>query len=228
MNAWQRRELVQDLAGPGAGGVPAHVGEDEGALGAGQVGPGRAVAAAERLGQVEVDEDGPGARRPADHLGGRHRRLVPVGDHAPVPVDRHRDGHRRVPALEPAGALQVDVLLLGQGAPAEVGVVVVAERGGEGGAQAEPAGGDGQVRDAPGARAHPVGPDLGAVRRHALQPGEDDVEEDGAPQEDVELRAVRCPSVGQRVVRGLGRSWHGRYSWDGGGNAAIVPARRPP
>ena len=130
------RQLVQDVAGPGAGGVPAHVGEDQGALVAGQVGPRRPVAGAERLGQVEVDEHGPGARRAADHLGGRHRRVVPVGDHAAVPVDRHRDGHRRVPALEPAGPLQVDVLLLGQGAPAEVGVVVVAERRGQGGAQA--------------------------------------------------------------------------------------------
>ena len=171
--------------------------------------------AAERLGEVEVDEDGPGARRLPDHLGGRHGRVVPVGDHAAVAVDRHRDRHRRVPALEAAGPLQVDVLLLGQRAPAEVGVVVVAERGGQRRAQAEPAGRDGQVGDAAGARAHPVGPDLGAVRRHALQPGEDDVEEDGAPQEDVELRPVRCPAVGQRVVRGLGRSVTSGGSWGG-------------
>ena len=207
------RQLVQDVAGPGAGGVPAHVGEDQGALVAGQVGPRRPVAGPQRLGQVEVDEHGPGARRAADHLGGRHGRVVPVGDHAAVAVDGHRDGHRRVPALEPAGPLQVHVLLLGQGAPAEVGVVVVPERRGQGGAQAEPAGGDGQVGDAARAGAHPVGPDLGAVGRHALQAGEDDVEEDRPPQEDVELRPVRLPAGGQRVVRGLGRMGHERGSW---------------
>ena len=44
----------------------------------------------------------------------------------------------------------------------------------------------------------------------AVQAGEDDVEEHRPPQEDVELRPVRLPAAGQRVVRGLGGMGHER------------------
>ncbi len=116
----------------------------------------------ERLVPLEVEEHRPGAGGGAEHGRGVLGGVVAVGDHRAVAVDRHRDGDRRVPAGVAARHRQVDPLLFLQHPPAELAVVVVAERGPERGAQAEPGTGDGEVRDAAGARAHPVGPHLGA------------------------------------------------------------------
>src|SRR5699024_8236142 len=50
----------------------------------------------------------------------------------------------------------------------------------------EPAGGDGEVGDPAGQRAHALGPHLGARAGRGGQAGEDDVEEERAGDEDVE------------------------------------------
>ena len=93
---------------------------------------------------------------------------------------------------DPAGVGQVDALLVGQRAPAEVGVQVVAEDGGQAAAQAQAAGGDGEVGDAAGTGAHPLGEDLGAGGRCRGKPGEDDVEEHRALDEYVVLVRLIC------------------------------------
>ncbi len=86
---------------------------------------------------------------------------------------------------DPARVGQVDPLLVGERAPAEVGVHVVAEDGGQAAAQAEPAGGDGEVGDAAGAGTHPFGEDLGPGGRGGLQAGQHDVQEHGPLHEHV-------------------------------------------
>ena len=69
--------------------------------------------------------------------------------------------------------------------------MVVAEGRRERRLQAEPGQRGRHVRDAAGARPHAAGPGLGAAHRGGVEPGEDDVEEDGAGEVDVPGRVVR-------------------------------------
>ena len=118
-----------------------------------------------------------------------------VRDHGPVSPEGHRHRHRAVPLGELPTSAEVDPLLLLQRAPAEVAVVVVTERSGQRGAKAEPSSGDGEVGDPARARRQPLGPHLRARLRGAGQPGEDEVEEDGSPDEDVDLWRVGRPTA---------------------------------
>jgi hypothetical protein len=76
--------------------------------------------------------------------------------------------------------------------------VVVAEGRRQGGPEAEPGQRGRHVRDAARARSHAAGPGLGAADRGGVEPGEDDVEEDGAGEVDVPGRVVR----GAQACRG--------------------------
>jgi hypothetical protein len=82
---------------------------------------------------------------------------------------------------------EIDAFLLLQGAPAEVSVEIVSECGGERRAQAQATRRDGEVGDASRAGPHAVGEDLCAPRGQPVDPGEHDVEEDGALQKEIEL-----------------------------------------
>ena len=145
----------------------------------------------------EVHDTGCGAWHPGDQFAVRHRRRVAVGDHRPVPLHGQRHRHRRMPLADPPGHRQVDALLL-QGADQEVAVEVVTERGGQRGAQAQPAGRDRQVGDPAGAGSHPLGRDLGAGRRQRGQPGQHDVQKDRALHDDIELAAAAGVRPGPR------------------------------
>src|SRR6478752_306749 len=144
-----------------------------------------------------------------------------VGDHRPIPL--HRKGHRhgRMPLADPPGHRQVDALLL-QRADQEVAVEVVTERRRQRGPQAEPAGRDGQVGDAAGARSHTLRWDLGARRRQRAQPGQHDVQEDRALHDDIEL-----PRSGRTVAGGHGRHVVGGGRWSRVGHVShpATPAR---
>ena len=192
------REQVEGGHAPLAGGVPADVGEHQGAVLLGGLDPRPRLLVADHL--TEVDEDRAGRRRRTHQLRRPDRSRVTVGHHAAVATDRHRHGDRRVPVVEPPREAEVDVLLLLERAPAEVAVVVVTERRDEGGPQAEPAGRHGQVGDPARARAHALGPDLGPRAGDLRQAGEDDVEEDRAGQDHVEGRVARLSVGGQGVV----------------------------
>ena len=100
--------------------------------------------------RVDVRESGPGLRDGGGQLTGGNRRRMHVGQHRAVSLDHHGHRHRRVPVCEAARAGEVDALLLGERGPAEIPVHVVAERGGERRAHAQPARGDREVGDAAG------------------------------------------------------------------------------
>ncbi len=198
-------ELTQHLAVPAARGVPADVGEDQRPVGVGLGDPAAArrgvvgLRRQQRHLRIEVEQHRPRPWRPADEDVRVLRLRVAVGDHRAVVVDGDRHGDRGVPVGIAPARRQVDVLLLLQGAPTEFAVVVAAERRAQAGAQPQPRGRDREVGDAAGARPHPVGPDLLTGPRQVRQAGEDDVEEDHALQEDVELRRSRRSQMRQRV-----------------------------
>src|SRR5690606_13294440 len=68
--------------------------------------------------------------------------------------------------------------------------------------------------------AHPVGPHLVTAGRHPPQPGEDDVEEDGAGDEHVELRLLHRSSFSP-CARGLVRTTL-PFRHDGGGRMRLT------
>jgi hypothetical protein len=122
-----------------------------------------------------------------------------VTDHGPVLVYGEGHRHRRVPLTEDAGAREVDLLLVLQHVPVELSVPVIAEGGREGGAETESARGDRLVRDASGAGAHAVGPDLGARGREVFETREDDVEEHLPGEQEIELGSVGTAGCRQRI-----------------------------
>src|SRR6185503_671653 len=111
-------------------------------------------------------------------------------DHRSYAGGDHRDGDRRVPTGDVPREGEVDAFLNAERLPAVVAVEVLAEGGGEAGLQSQARAGDSQVRHAARSRSHAGGPHLCPGPRGRLQTDEDDVEEDGAGEEDVELRIV--------------------------------------
>src|SRR5690606_1224524 len=116
-------------------------------------------------------------------------------------------------------------LLLGERLPHPVRVGVVPEAGDQPGAQAEPCGGGGEVRDTARARPHALGPQLLTGLGHAIHAGEDDVEEDGAGQEHVQRRvlgrAQRRQGVPVLALGGQRRGW-GRSPRRGGLGLVVI------
>src|SRR5665647_3099558 len=98
-------------------GIPAHVREDERAIPAGQVGPGRSIWDSHGGDMAQVNDDGAAARRPADHVGRGLRRRVCVRHHAAVAIDGHRNRYRGMPLVEPPRTAEVNVFLLRERPP---------------------------------------------------------------------------------------------------------------
>src|SRR5699024_10680265 len=116
---------------------------------------------------------------------------VAVRYHRPIAAVGHRHRHRGVPVAELPRVGEVDVFLIPQRAPHPIVVDVGGESRGERGAQAQPRGGDGEVRDPAGGRTHPLGPHFLAGRGRGGEAGEYDVEEQHPGQQHV---------VGERLV----------------------------
>ena len=173
-----QRELVQEVAGPPLGGIPADVRVDLRAV------RGRPGEPGARL-RLQVYEGGARRGRVAHQLVLRVRRFLAVGDQCPVTAVGQGDGDRGVPAVRGAGEREVDALLSGEHRAAVRAVVVVAEDRGQRGAQAVTGGRHGQVRDAARAHAHALGPDLLAGGRRPAQPGQDEVVEEQPGQQDI-------------------------------------------
>ena len=183
--------------------VPAHVGEDPGAVGR-RAQPPRLLLEARH--GAELGERGAARDAVAEERVARDGARVPVRDHAAVAVLRHGDRDRGMPVLEAPRTAEVDALVLLQQLPAPAPVDIVAEDGGERGGEPEAAGRDGEVGDAARRRPHALCPDLRARARRAVEVGEDDVEEDGAREDHIESRTI------DRVGRGcvvMGRSHRG-------------------
>src|SRR5690242_6568666 len=140
---------------------------------------------------------------------------MPVRDHAAIPPVRERDGHRRVPVVDPARRRQVDAFLVLQDVVTEVSVHVGAERGAQAGADPEAARGDREVGDAARARAHAGRPYFDARPRQLVQPGEDDVEKDDPGNKKVDWLGFH-PTILRGEVPTTPANWWLRRRGGGG------------
>src|SRR5699024_85977 len=196
---------------PAAGLVEADVGEDQRAA-LGQLRPPGGL-------PRQVHHGGAGVGCAGDEGAERFGQGVAVGGHGPGALGGAGGGQRRVDVGEAARGGEVDALLVGHGVPHPVCVGVVPETGDQAGAQPQPGGGGGEVRDAAGAGAHALAPQLLAGLREAVHAGEDDVEEHRAGQQHVQRRVVVAALGGQRVpVLAAGRLGLG----GGGGPGGLV------
>ena len=165
-------------------------------------------------------------RVPAAGTGGRAPRaavLVTVADHGPLALVRHRDGDR-ASASRRRSATTVRSMpspcsrLSQQYSP----YVVVPEGGGQRRPQPEPGQGGGHVGDTTGAGPHAARPGLGPPHGGAVQPREDDVEEDGPRQIDVAGRDRRGCAAERADPHAPGR-WSSRWAPQSGEGPHSVP-----